>query len=118
MLCILKRKEMVKMKAIKGCVNRECESFTKKKAYKDKFKFCPICGEELEYVCSDCWKVLEHNTEKYCISCKMNHEQKKAQQADKVKAAGATIAGVATVAWKNKDKIVEVGKNAVKIIKK
>lgn len=63
------------MKAYKGCVNRECKSFKHKKHYRDEFEYCPICGEKLEYVCADCWKVMEHSTERYCASCKAKHEQ-------------------------------------------
>lgn len=46
------------MKAYKGCVNRECKSFKRKDHYKDEYNYCPICGDKLEYVCADCWKVL------------------------------------------------------------
>ena len=63
------------MKAYKACVNRECKSFKRKEHYKDEYNYCPICGDKLEYVCADCWKVLDHNTEKYCASCKAKHIQ-------------------------------------------
>lgn len=106
------------MKASKGCVNRECKSFKKKTKYKDNYEFCPICGEKLEYVCADCWKVLEHNDKHLCEACKVKREQAHEKRIDQVKKAGAPVVAVAAAAWKNKNKIIEVGKQAVKAVKK
>lgn len=105
------------MKACKGCVNRECKSFKHKTHYKDEFEYCPICGEKLEYVCADCWKVMDHNTEKYCTSCSVKREQKREQTIQKVKdlSKAVPVAAISKYAWQHKGKIVDV---ATKIIKK
>lgn len=106
------------MKANKGCVNRECKAFTKKIKYKDSFEYCPLCSEKLEYVCADCWKVLDHNTTRFCEACKVKRQQKKEQAVENVKKVGAPVAGVVAVAWKNKDKVINVGKTAIKLFKR
>lgn len=110
------------MKAYKGCVNRECKSFKRKDHYKDEYNYCPICGEKLEYVCADCWKVLEHSTEKYCASCSAKREQKKENIKENVKDWGTLAVGAAStvggLAVKHKDKFAAAGKAAMKIIKK
>lgn len=110
------------MKAYKGCVNRECKSFKGKRHYKDKYDYCPFCGGKLEYVCADCWKVLEHNTEKYCVSCEAKREQKRAQQIQGIKEGGKAVAGAVGVfgglAMKHKSKIIDAFNATVKVIKK
>ena len=110
------------MKAYKSCVNRECKSFKRKDHYKDEYNYCPICGEKLEYVCADCWKVLDHNTEKYCASCEAKRDQKRAQAIQNIKDGGVAVAGavgaVGGLAVKHKDKFAIAGKVAMKIIKK
>ena len=103
------------MKAKKGCVNRNCKAYTKKIIYKDEFDYCPLCSEKLEYVCADCWKVLEHDTYRYCEACKVKREQKREKTIEKVKAYGPAVVGALGAAWKKKDKIIEV---ANKIINK
>ncbi|MDB7989888.1 hypothetical protein DXC78_03975 [Faecalicoccus pleomorphus] len=110
------------MKACKGCVNRECKSFKHKTHYKDEYEYCPICGEKLEYVCADCWKVMDHSTEKYCVSCAAKREQKKENIKENIKDWGTLAVSAASavggLAVKNKDKIAAAGKAAMKIIKK
>ena len=106
------------MKAFKGCVNNRCKAY-KKEHYKDSFDHCPVCGEKLEYVCADCWKVMDDNSEKYCASCKAKREQKREQ----IKSAGLKVLGgvgaVGVAAWNNKDKLVKVGKVVVNnVVKK
>lgn len=107
------------MKAYKGCVNRECKSYKTRTHYKDDFEYCPICGEKLEYVCENCWKVLDSNTDKYCERCKMEREQKRELRKQNAKKCGSVIIGTAvafsSAAIKHKDKITKV---AMKIVKK
>lgn len=105
------------MKAYKGCVNRECKSFKRKDHYKDEYNYCPICGEKLEYVCADCWKVMEHSTERYCASCAAKREQKREQTIQKVKdlSKAVPVVAVSKYAWQHKGEIVDV---ASKIVKK
>lgn len=106
------------MKASKGCVNRECKSFKKKTKYKESFEFCPICGEKLEYVCADCWKVLEHSDKHLCEACKVKREQAQEKRIDQAKKVVAPVAVVVGTVWKNKEKIMNVGKKAIKVVKK
>lgn len=106
------------MKAFKGCVNRDCKAYTKKVHYKDDYNYCPYCGDDLEYVCADCWKVLEHNDKKYCTACEVKREQIRQQKFDKAKAVGVAVVGAGKVVWDHKDKVADVTKAAVKVIKK
>lgn len=110
------------MKAYKGCVNRECKSFKNKNHYKDKYSYCPICGGKLYYVCADCWKVLEHNTEKYCVSCEARRDQERTQQIEGIKEGGKVVVGavgvVGGLAMKHKDKVTNAINAVVKVIKK
>lgn len=90
------------MKAFKGCVNPKCETY-KKKQYKNEDEYCTKCGEKLFYVCADCWKQLDTNKERYCITCKAMREDKKDQRVEKVKevakkATSAFAAGGAVMA--------------------
>lgn len=117
------------MSAFKGCTNPECKAFKNKKyKYKDENQYCTLCGQELSYVCADCWKAMQDDTEKYCISCKALREQKK----EKVIDAGKGVVGVmATAAMainnvgnganqvvRNGGRIVEGGKKLVQIVGK
>lgn len=110
------------MKAFKGCVNRECKAYKKRIHFKDSYEYCPHCSQEIEYVCADCWKVLEQNNNRLCIACKAKQEQKRANQIDQIKQVGPAVVGAAGTAWKYKDKIVDAGKKAaevaVKVVKK
>lgn len=92
------------MKASKGCVNRECKSFKKKTKYKESFEFCPICGEKLEYVCADCWKVLEHGDKHLCEACKVKREQAQENRIDQAKKVVVPVAAVVGTVWKKKKK--------------
>ena len=98
----------------KGCVNKECASFKKKTLFDNKNNFCPICGEELYYVCKKCHTQLEENT-KLCLY----HLEEKEQNIEKAKEVGVKVvgfAGILAVGIKKHSKdIVDV---AVKLIKK
>lgn len=109
------------MKAFKGCTNPDCKAY-KKIHFKKDDQFCLKCGEPLSFVCAECWKVMDSNKEKYCISCAAQKEQKQQQRINKVKnGGGVVLAGVGAVAVgvkqlsKNMDVIVEGGKKIVKV---
>lgn len=106
------------MKAIKGCVNRECNSYKKRVHYKESFEFCPQCSVKIEYVCSSCWKVLEQNHNRLCIACKAEQEQKREQQFNQIKGLGIAIAGVGKIAWDKREVIIDGAKKAAKFFKK
>lgn len=119
------------MKAFKGCTNPNCKAY-KKIHYKKEDQFCVKCGQKLEFVCAECWKPMEEDKEKYCISCMAEKEQKRAQIADKAKKNGvkvlsfvAVVANVAMEIGNHADKFAKGAKKAanagekiVKIVKK
>lgn len=107
------------MKAFKGCTNLDCKAY-KKIHYKKEDQFCVKCGQPLNFVCAACWKPMEEDKEKYCISCSAEKEQKKAQAMDKAKKAGAgalgtmgAVAGVVMQVGNNADKVANGAKKAV-----
>lgn len=120
------------MKAFKGCVNENCESRRKKTYYKDSDRYCPKCGQELHYVCADCWTQLDDNRNRYCLICEGNRKDKKDQRVEKIKDGAGIVVGVAGAVGaaavavaknvKNVDgavKVVaEVGKKATNFIAK
>lgn len=108
------------MKAFKGCTNINCKAY-KKTHYKDDDEYCVKCGEPLNYVCADCWKVLENNKEKYCVGCSALREQNRQRKIEKVKESAKGVAGIAVAvppavaaAGKNADKIVNGAKQIAK----
>lgn len=107
------------MKAFKGCTNLDCKAY-KKIHYKKEDQFCVKCGQPLSFVCAECWKPMEEDKEKYCISCLAEKEQKKAQAMDKAKKAGAgalgamgAVAGVVMQVGNNADTVANGAKKAV-----
>lgn len=115
------------MATIIGCTNTECKAY-KKVHYKKDAKYCMECGEPLSPVCAECWKTLDEDTGRLCISCKAKHEQQRAQVFDKAKdVGGKAVAGLAAVAAvvggvaKDADKIAvgvkKIANIAVKIVK-
>ncbi len=119
------------MKAFKGCTNPECKTY-KKVHYKNDDLFCPKCGCDLEYVCAKCWKVMDSNVKRLCISCSAEQEQKNAQAKEQILKKGAhVVEGLGAVAVlvggvaKNFDaiadgtqKVVKAGSKLLKVIKK
>lgn len=106
------------MKAIKSCVNPECESKIKKIKYNDKYIYCPMCGEKLTYVCADCWTPLPHSTEKYCPECKENRRLKREEQQQKVMDGSLKVAKVTAEVIGAVGSAVKGGQQIIKVIKK
>ena len=107
------------MKAFKGCTNSDCKAY-KKIHYKKDDQFCLKCGQQLKFVCAECWKPMEKDNEKYCISCSAEKEQKRAQSVDNAKRVGAgalgamgAVAGVVVQVGNNADKVANGMKKAV-----
>jgi len=101
------------MKAFKGCINTDCKAY-KKIHYKKNDEFCLKCGNQLAFVCADCWKPMESGKEKYCTSCAALKEQKRAATLEAVKKAGGAVVGaVGAVAVG----VSQVAKNAESISK-
>lgn len=106
------------MKAIKSCINPECESFIHQVKYDGKYIYCPMCSEKLVYVCADCWKPLPHSTEKYCPECKEKRRIKKEQQQQKLMDGGVKAAQAAAAVVGAVGAVVKNGNQIVKVIKK
>lgn len=66
-------------KAIKGCMNPECIANQKKRNFRSNNNFCPICGQELVFVCKDCRMKLADNTRRYCVRCENKHKDDREQ---------------------------------------
>lgn len=74
--------------------------------------------QKLQYVCADCWKVLEHNDEAYCEKCSTIRQKKKEDMIKKVDEHKKLIVGAVDVAWKHKEKIIDSGKKIAKVVVK
>lgn len=111
------------MKAFKGCTNPSCKSY-KKIHYKKDDDFCTKCGSALSYVCAACWKPLEDESFKYCISCKAEKEQKQAKIVDTAKHFGGGLVAAAVAVpslVKNVDKLAidltKLSEKAAEVVK-
>lgn len=83
------------MKAKKGCINFECKSYQKKIKYKDGIIACPVCGSQLEYVCSKCYKRLPNGDNKLCTRCQAVADDDKDRAIEVAKKAGVAAVAVA-----------------------
>ena len=106
------------MKAIKSCINPNCESYTHKTKYNDRYIYCPMCGEKLTYVCADCWSELPHSTEKYCDGCKEKRRIKKEEKQQKLMDSGIKVAQTAATVVGAVGTVVKNGDQIIKVIKK
>ena len=86
------------MKAPKGCTKGECNTYIKKIKFKEDMIIALFVDQKLQYVCADCWKVLEHNDEAYCKSCSTIRQKKKEDMIKKVDEHKKLIIGAVDVA--------------------
>ena len=87
------------MKAFKGCVNKDCRAY-KRKRYKETDKFCNECGGKLEYVCADCWAPMKNNKERYCKDCVDRMDSRRIDAENKIKETGRAAFGLGKKATK------------------
>ncbi len=83
----------------KGCPNEGCKHHEKKIKMKAEYRYCPLCGAELVYVCAKCFDEIEDLGPKHkiCKRCEIEAKDKRDQVVDKVK-GGAKKAGGAVAA--------------------
>lgn len=106
------------MKAFKGCTNSNCRAY-KKIHYKKEDQFCVKCGQPLSFVCAECWKPMEEDRERYCISCRALKEQNREKAIENAKKVGmgaitvmSIVAGAVHKIGDNSDEIVKGAKKA------
>lgn len=78
------------MGKVKGCINQDCKANKKKSFFDVKNNFCPLCGQELAFVCKNkkCYTQLAVTTKKpYCVRCLAE----KKQNTENAAKAGAMI---------------------------
>lgn len=87
----------------KGCYNEKCVAYKKHTKYEDEYMFCPICANELAFICEtrDCHEIIVKKL-KYCDDCvaekRERKEYRKQQVAAAVKAAGVVVSFIGTAA--------------------
>lgn len=79
------------MGIIKGCVNEKCIVHKKKISYKESEDYCSKCGDKLSYVCKKCYTFLEDNSEKYCVRCLAERQDRKDKAKKVVGGIGGTV---------------------------
>ena len=67
------------MKNQKGCFNENCDAFKDKIKFPQKYKFCPMCAQELDYVCNDnkCYNKIDNCRLPYCPECQKKRDLRK-----------------------------------------
>lgn len=67
------------MKNQKGCFNENCDAFKDKIKFPQKYKFCPMCAQELDYVCNDnkCYNKIDNCRQPYCPKCQKKRDLRK-----------------------------------------
>lgn len=103
------------MKKSKGCINKNCVANEQKIFYKETDSFCSKCGNQLYFVCKNCYMQLPDNTKKYCDGCiaeKKDTNDKRLKKAKEI--GGPIVAGVGVVAGV----VAKYGKPVVKAILK
>ena len=116
---------MAKDKRIKGCYNLACKRYRKEYKYETTDNFCTICGQELVYVCAECFeKIEDHGPEhKLCSTCEAKHQARREavnQSVDKMKKAVTTGVKIApqVVVLAQKDSVKKLVKKGVGIVVK
>lgn len=83
------------MRSVKGCINKKCVANQKKIIYKAADDYCSKCGNKLYDVCRKCYTQLPDNSEKYCVRCLAEKQDRKDRNLKK--AGGAAALGIAAV---------------------
>lgn len=102
------------MLRVKGCVNETCVANQKKITYKEADDYCSKCGSKLHYVCKECYTQLPDDSEKYCVRCLAEKQDRK----DKTKNHALKIAGGAVGAAGVVVASIGKGKEIIKVIAK
>lgn len=96
------------MGRVKGCINETCVANQKKITYKEADDYCSKCGNKLYYVCKECYTQLPDDSEKYCVRCLAEKQDRKDHT---LKIAGGVVAAVGIA-------VVSTGKQVIKVISK
>lgn len=96
------------MGRVKGCINKTCVANQKKITYIKSDEYCSKCGNEIFYVCSECYTQLPDDSEKYCVRC---HAEKQDRKDRALKIAGGIVATAGIIA-------AGTGKTIIKVISK
>lgn len=96
------------MGKVKGCMNEACFAHQKKIRYKEEDEYCSKCGMKLYYVCKECYKQLPDGSEKHCVRCLAEKQERKDHRTKIVKGVAVGAGSV----------IVVAGKQAIKAIPK
>lgn len=76
---------------IKGCPNERCRAHKRKMYFKESEHKCPICGEELVYVCKKCYKIFGDGSKSLCPICDAERQDKN-DKMKKIARKGGTVA--------------------------
>lgn len=91
------------MRFSKGCFNKDCVSYQERRKYPSNYRYCPICSNELNYVCSDrkCYNLLaEQPNDPLCKDCRKRRDERKQKMIEDGKRIPAILGSVVAVVHK------------------
>lgn len=99
------------MGKIKGCANESCVANNKKITYKESETFCSRCGNPLFFICKDCHTQLPGDSQKYCVRCLAEHEDRKDKAKKFAAGVGSGVVAIGVGALTFGKKVVNTIKN-------
>lgn len=98
---------MPKDNRVKGCINTDCERYTKQHTYKSSENFCSLCGSKLTLVCKECYRKIEDIDFKHkiCASCEAKKEDSKEKTLQNVAKVVGVVSSVALSVLNKKHKL-------------
>ncbi|HHX61626.1 MAG TPA: hypothetical protein GX707_13100 [Epulopiscium sp.] len=93
------------MRRLKGCSSVKCIANKNKHTFKEANNYCSKCGNTLYYVCKKCHTQLPGDSDKYCVRCSAQKQDKKEST---LKIAGGITMTVVVAAASTGKKVIKV----------
>ena len=113
-------KRMRAMKSVRGCTNKECDSYKKNDKYKKDYDYCPKCGSKLMAVCNSrgCHTFLNNPDGIYCARCLAKRKDSADHAKKNISTIGGGLLAAGGLVAKNGRTITSVVAKAIKFLPK